>query len=192
MQGDTILFSLYFAAIPENIKTIDIVERIKKRETWSFFGVQMKPNLLVSNYYTMFEDKKDFTNYYLYNRTDLDPVEGFWKLQMYMNVTLVDGERHKIKMLKEEDIIAIVKENDTYLCYTLDGYLMNFGIIELPLEKESYKMVFWVEGQRYITKKFKLEKKFEKEWSLPDFYKMAVLGTNYDKKSQVIINSKAT
>jgi hypothetical protein len=188
--GDTINFDLYFKALPPSVKVINIVERVKKSDAWSFYGVQLAESNLVANYLTIFSQKKDFSQYFKNNKKDLNPIEGFWRLNLKMLIELSNGKKKRIDMLKDIDTIAIVKENNTYMFYTLDGFLINIGALQLPLEPESFKMVFLMGGHRFETKKFKVQKKFEKEWKVPDFHKMLILGKNYDEKSKVVVQSK--
>lgn len=188
--GDTIHFDLLFEALPSFVKVINIVERVKKSDAWSFYGVQLVENNLVANYLTIFTQKEDFLQYFKNNKKDLNEIEGFWRLDLKMRIELSNGKKKQVDMLENIDTIAIVKENETYMFYTLDGFLINIGVLELPLEPGSYKMVFLMDGHRFETKKFKVQKKFEKMWPVPDFHKMLILGKYYDEKSEIVVQSK--
>lgn len=164
--GDTIFFTLYFELIPKNTQVIDLVEGASLVESaWMLYGVQMITPSETPKGRSIFSNKDDFKAYYKRNLLTLWDIEGFWKVDFAYKTN--DDSNPKVF---EDEEVAIVREQNGFHVYTLNGEKLNMQFKHLKRERFTYVLpigYFYPIQINFNFKKtfildFKLAKKHQK------------------------------
>ncbi|MGB0863736.1 MAG: hypothetical protein ACPG19_13905 [Saprospiraceae bacterium] len=158
--GDTVNFELIFPAIPTNTKVINIVEGASQvTDAWMAYGIQLVECKTVENQRSMFLGENTFKNYFENNRLSLWEIEGFWE---------VEGQFFNKKKTFEADFkkekVVIVRENNAFNVYRLDGSRLNVRFDHF--RREKYVINFPIDAAYPTRKTFKYKIKFESKLRL--------------------------
>jgi hypothetical protein len=153
--GDTVHFKLVFPPIPAETKVIDMVEGASQvNDAWMAYGVQLTANKLIKGQRTMFFDENAFENYYDNNKLSLWEIEGFWEVEgQFFN------RKETFKTDYKKQKVAIVRENNAFSVYQLDGRRLNIRFDHF--RREKYVINFPIDGAYPTRRTFKYKLKFE-------------------------------
>lgn len=158
--GDTVYFKLVFPPIPTETKVIDMVEGASQvNDAWMAYGVQLAESQLIKSQRTMFFGENAFENYFENNRLSLWELEGFWEVEgQFFN------RKETFKTDYKKQKVVIIRENNAFSVYQLDGTRLNVSFDHF--RREKYVMNFPTDAAYPTRKTFKYKSKFENRLGL--------------------------
>lgn len=127
--NETKSFSLFYDEIPGYVTELDIIERVEPFDSgFSFFNVKLSREK-DKKMSLRFGNLSDFKTYFD-NNPNLHPMEGFWSIDKEVITTLKKKNKRPNKQ-KENDQVAVVKEDGLLRAYFLNGEEYNIAIKEL-------------------------------------------------------------
>ena len=110
---------------------------------------------------SIFSKKTDFQTYYKRNKLTLSDIEGFWKVAFQYETS---KSQEKKEQLFDYQEVAIVRENNSFQVYDLQGEKLDMYFNHLRRERYTYVLPI---GYLYpIQSNFNLEKSFHLDFPL--------------------------
>ena len=132
---DTVFFKMYFDPIPKSTQVIDLIEGASLVESaWMLYGVQMITPTETKEGKSIFTNKEDFKAYYKRNLLTLWDMEGFWKVAFQYK----KGKNEDAETLFDYQEVAIVRENNKFQVYNLQGERIDMHFNHLKRERYTY------------------------------------------------------
>ena len=129
LLNETKTFSLFYDEIAEYVTELDIIERVEPFESgFSFFNVRLSKEK-EKQMSLRFSKRSDFERYFK-RMPEPHPLEGFWEIDKTL-LTTYKKKNKKPSEEKNNDSIAIVKEDGLLRAYYLNGEDYNIAFKEL-------------------------------------------------------------